>query len=344
MSIINGPRPILRLLITIALIVSTLTISACFTACTSADNKVVVQTDKVIFAYTVLPDAALAHIAQMKGYFEQEGLDLTAQVHLIGKAALQSVLEGKADFATVAETPVMFAIMKGEKICVIATINTSNKNMAVLARKDRGILVPHDLKGKKIGTTFGTIGEFFIDTLTAINGLSRKQMNVINLPPEALQKALASGEVDAISTWNPILILAQKKLGDGGITFYGEDIYTQTYNVVTTQEFIRKNPLTVKKILLALVKAEEFVRKNPAEAQKIVADVSGTDPGFVGEIWAVNNISVTLDQSLLLALEDESRWAIKNKLTTASNIPNYLNFIYLDGLASVKPEAVRIVR
>jgi NitT/TauT family transport system substrate-binding protein len=324
-------------------LVMTAVVAASF-SCSRTDQKPVGPPEKVIFAYTVLPDATLAHVAQRNGYYLQEGLDVTAQVHQIGKAALQSVLEGKADFATVAETPVMFAIMKGEKIAIIATINSSNRNMAVLARKDKDILVPHDLKGKKIATTFGTIGEFFMDTLAVTNGLSRKQMNVINLPAETLQDALISGKVDAISTWNPILIQAQRKLGDGGIAFYGEDIYTQTYNVVATQEYIRKNPLQVKKILFALIKAEEFVGRNPAEAQKIVANASGTDMEALRRVWPGNTFRVTLDQPLVLALEEEARWAIKGGLVRKANIPNYLNFVYLDGLASVKPAAVRILR
>ncbi len=61
-------------------------------------------------------------------------------MHPYGKTALKEVLEGKADFATVAETPVMFAIMKGEKISIIATIQTSSRNSAIMARKDKGIL------------------------------------------------------------------------------------------------------------------------------------------------------------------------------------------------------------
>ena len=178
-----------RFLTRFAVAVSALAIATCFLACTRADNKPAGPSEKVIFAYTLLPDTALVHIAQKKGYFLQEGLDVTAQTHLTGKAALQSVLEGKADFATVAETPAMFAIMKGEKISIIATTNTSQRNIAIIARKDKGILVPHDLKGKKIATTFGTVGEFYMDTLTVTNGLSRKQMTVINLPSEALQDA-----------------------------------------------------------------------------------------------------------------------------------------------------------
>jgi NitT/TauT family transport system substrate-binding protein len=97
-------------------------------------------------------------------------------------------------------------------------------------------------------------------------------------------------------------------------------------------------------MLRALVRAEEFVRANPAEAQKIVADFSGIDINIVRDIWAYTSFTVSLDQALILALEDESRWAIKGGLTAAKAIPNYLDFIYFDGLKSVRPEAVRILR
>ena len=61
------------------------------------------------------------------------------------------------------------------------------------------------------------------------------------------------------------------------------------------------------------------------------------------ELWPTFQFSVTLDQSLLLTLEDETRWAIKNKLTGRTNIPNYLYHIYLDALHAVTPEAVTII-
>jgi sulfonate transport system substrate-binding protein len=325
-------------------LIAVLAIFGSFVACIRSDKKTATATEKITFAYTVLPDAALVQVAQQQGYYQQEELDVTPQVHQIGKAALEAVMEGKADFATVAETPVVFAILKGGKISIIATINTSNKNMAIVARKDKGILSTSDLRGKKIATTFGTIGEFFLDTMLMTSGISRKDMKVVNLAPELMQDALVNGDVDAISTWNPILIRTQKELGDRGITFYGEDIYTQTYNVVATRAYIKKNPGTVNKILLALIKAEEFTRQNPAEAQKIVADVSRTDKGLIGETWDVNHLSVALDQSLLLAMEDESRWAIKSGLVNRTKMPNYLDYIYFDGLDSVKPKAVRILR
>lgn len=50
----------------------------------------------------------------------------------------------------------------------------------------------------------------------------------------------------------------------------------------------------------------------------------------------------TLDQSLILALEDEFRWTRKRGLTGKGEVSNFLDYIHLDGLMAVKPEAVRI--
>jgi NitT/TauT family transport system substrate-binding protein len=61
-------------------------------------------------------------------------------------------------------------------------------------------------------------------------------------------------------------------------------------------------------------------------------------------VWHENNFSLSLDQSLIVAMEDDARWMIKNKLTTEKQIPDFVNYIYVDGLKAVKPEAVKIIR
>lgn len=344
MNIIIKSHTMRRFLTGIALIISASAISACFTACTRADNKSSGPAEKVTIAYSATTDAVLAEVAQMRSYYRDEGLEVVPHMHPYGKPALKEVLEGKADFATVAETPVMFAVMSGEKISIIATIQTSSNNGAIIARKDRGILNLRDLKGKKMAATLGTTSEFFMDAILGTQGISRKDVRVIDLKAEEMPAALANGDVDAVSAFLPYTNYSLRKLGGNGILFNDDNIYTWTFNVVSTQEFIRKNPGKVKKLLRALIKAEEFVKQNPDEAQKIVADFSGMDISIVRDIWADNDFSVTLDQSLLLVLEDESRWAIIGKLTAAEKVPNYLDYIYLDGLNSVRPSSARILR
>jgi NitT/TauT family transport system substrate-binding protein len=238
----------------------------------------------------------------------------------------------------------MFAIMKGEKISVIATIQNSDTGNAVLARRDRGILTPGNLKGKRIAATLGTTSDFFLDAILGLHGISRKDVEVVDMKAGEMADALARGDIDAVSTFTPYNVFTQKKLGDRVIVFQDRDIYRWTFNVVAKQEFIRKNPDKVKKMLRALVRAEAFAGENPAEAQKIVADFCGIEKAIVRDIWADTSFTVTLDQSLILALEDESRWAINSGLTSARKIPNYLDFIYIDGLKAVNPKAIRILR
>ena len=42
--------------------------------------------------------------------------------------------------------------------------------------------------------------------------------------------------------------------------------------------------------------------------------------------------------------KDEAQWMIKNNLTIEKSIPDFVNYIYVDGLKAVKPEAVSIIR
>jgi sulfonate transport system substrate-binding protein len=333
-----------KLIFSVAAVVAALAIGGYFLMRSRARHTPVGPPEKVVIAYSATPDSALAQVAQTQGYFLQEGLDATPQRYPSGKVALDAVLEGKADIATVAETPVMLAIMHGRKLSIIATIQTSTGNNAIIARKDKGIIVPRELKGRKIAVTSGTSLDYFVDAFLAAQGIMRKDVTRVNMRPEKMAEAVERGEVDAISAWSYVVIQAQKRLGDKGITFYDEDLYTQTFNIVTTQDYVHAKPENIKKILRALIKAEKFVVQKPAEAQAIVADFSNMDKAIIGGLWAVQNFSVALDQSLVLAMEDESQWAIQVGLTDETKIPNYLDFIYFEGLDSVKPSASRILR
>ena len=66
-----------------------------------------------IAANTHYAGTGLVFIAQVKGYFVYEGLNVTLQPYTTGKDALDAALEGRAELATAADIPLMFAVMKG---------------------------------------------------------------------------------------------------------------------------------------------------------------------------------------------------------------------------------------
>jgi NitT/TauT family transport system substrate-binding protein len=234
--------------------------------------------------------------------------------------------------------------MNGKKITTLAVIQTTNKNETIVARQDQGIAQPSDLQGKKIGVTLGTTGDFFADSFLLAHGIDKKHVKIIDLRPDEMAAALGMGKVDAVSAWNPTLIQLKKELGNQGIIFFGESLYTEIFCVVAGQEYVKKNPEAIKKFLRALLKAETFVQQHPEESRRLVAEFIKTDKVILDETWDDFTFLVALDQALLVDLEEQTRWAIKNRLTVRRDMPNYLDFIYVDGLQAVKPAAVRIVR
>ncbi|WP_130472899.1 ABC transporter substrate-binding protein, partial [Candidatus Magnetaquicoccus inordinatus] len=200
------------------------------------------------------------------------------------------------------------------------------------------------LHGKRIGYTPGTTSDFFLSTFLNANGIDRSSVQLVALKPDEMQSAIAAKQVDAVSTWNYPLAQIQKTHAAGITTFYDKDIYTETYNLVAKKEYIKQHPETIKRFLRALIQAEEFTHNNPDEAQTIVAQISKVDKELVKQVWNSFGYRVLLDQILLIMLEDETRWAISNRIAEQKEMPDYLSHIHFDALRAVKPEAIRIKR
>jgi sulfonate transport system substrate-binding protein len=313
-------------------------------ACEKQSDQAVGLPEKVTIANAMTPFTALVQVALIKGFFSAEGLDVNAQPHEFGKLALQSVLEGKADVAVSGDTPVMFAVTSGKKTYTMAVLATSRKGEAIMARRDRGISSPDDLKGKTIGVTLGTTGDFFLESFLSIHRISKEEVHIVDMKPNEMTDALVTGKVDAVSFWSFFINQLLRQLGDNGIAFYDETVYSDTVCLTAMQEYVKTHPEAMRRMLRALIRAEAFVNKNPEETRRLVAEYIKVDQAILDEIWESFDFKVTLDQSLLLSLEDQTRWAIRNRLTEGGGSPNYLDFIYLESLQAVRPEAVRIIR
>ena len=299
---------------------------------------------EVTVAYTTQPQCTLLHVAAAQDLFAGEGLAVRPLMHTYGKAALQSLLDGKADLATAAETPIMFSQLRGEKILVFANIEATTMNNAIVARLDSGISGPGDLKGKRIGFTPGTTSDFFLASILTTVGLGRQDVESVGMRPEEMAQAILERKVDAVSTWNYPLTQIKRQLGPNATVIYDRDIYTETFNLVSDRRFVREHPETVESFLRALIKAETFVAAHREEAQAIVSAATKTDRDLVREVWSNMSYRVELDETLLIALEDETRWAMRNGLTDRTSMPDYRRAIHLDSLVAVKPEAVRVHR
>ncbi len=292
---------------------------------------------------SLLPSAVW--IAENKGYFQEEGLSVKIKEFGSGRTALRTMLnEGNLDMVTVAQTPVMFNSFSRSDYAIIATMVYSDNDVKILVRQDKGIIDPSDLIGKKVGITKGSTGHFFLGLFLAHNGLELSEVETIDLEATDLPQALGEGRVDAISTWEPHILNAKSLLGEKVLLLPGEGIFREDFYFVPNRNFMENNPEILKSFLKAIEKGEEFIQKNREESIDIVCERLKLDKELTASIWSDFNFELMLDQTILITLEDEARWAIREGLIDKKEIPNYLDFIYMDLLENVKPEAITIIR
>jgi ABC-type nitrate/sulfonate/bicarbonate transport system substrate-binding protein len=297
----------------------------------------------VVIAEGMQPIAGPVYVAYEKHFWKDLGLDVELVPFTSGRLCLDAVLGGKADAGTMAETPIMNAGFQGAPIYVVAGIHQSDKNTKVIARKDKGIAKASDLKGRKVGVSIGTNGEFFMDQFLKRSGLIRKDLQVVNLRPEDMAPSLIRGDVDACFTWEPHVQHAKTQLGDVTVIFANDGIYRETYNIVTTQTFAKSKPKELNLLLQGLVRAVEYMHQNPDDSIAIVSRHIGMEANLLKAIWPDYTFQLSLEQSFLDLLNEEARWAKANGTAPpAAELPNYRLFVLPEPLKALKPEAVSI--
>ena len=320
----------IALLVLILLVVGSL---AYFRAKRSSGNH-----EKITFAVSPQTLSLPLYVASAKGFFEREGLQVIWKPYESGRDTLNATLEGAADLCSTADTPLMFAALKGGRFLILATIADSNKYDKVIARRSRGISKPTDLEGKTIAFWKGTSAEFYLQAYLAVNGITSNRVRLVAMSPQRTTEALVKGEIDAAATFPPFDMEQQKSLGADSVMLENEHLYKVTWNLAGRPDFVRAHPEAIKKLLRAVIQATHYIAQNSGEAGKIAADYIGKDAADFRDY----DYDVRMDRTLLVSLEEEARWAIAAGLTDKREIPNYLNFFYPDDLEAVAPESVAL--
>jgi ABC-type nitrate/sulfonate/bicarbonate transport system substrate-binding protein len=303
------------------------------------------QMESITVAYSPFESCIMFLVAEDQQFFARNGLDLVLYRSDSGAAALDYVLDGEADLAvSVSEFPLVRKVFQGTSARAVASIDKA-EYIYIVSRKDRGIQNPSDLRGKRIGTVTGSIAEFHLGRFLTLNGFGIHDIEYVSVsaPPE-LSNAVVDGSLDAGVLAQPYADQASERLGENAIVWPAQSRQPLYALVVSTEQWIAGHPELVERFLKSLAQAEQYMFGNPAEAKAIAQERLDLDASSTETVWSQNQFTISLDQSLIAAMEDESRWMIENGLTTETQVPDFNHYIWEDGLKAVKPEAVKIIR
>ncbi len=214
-------------------------------------------------------------VAQVKGYWRDEGLNVQFSVVGPGSAHLQAFAGGSFQFSVNLNADVMArAASRGARIYAIS--GSTNHNQYVLYGRG-GIKTLADLRGKKIAIdTPGGSHDTFVQEILATVGM--RPADVVLVPVagaiEVRVNALLSGATDAaigsIAQWPTVR--------DQGVNilFRLRDLHPAWQTAVNgvTADFLEKNPAAVKGFIKGIIRAFQFLKdpRNEAEVLRIVQE------------------------------------------------------------------------
>ena len=300
--------------------------------------------ESIAFGTVLLEPSLPLFVAESQDFFVQNGLDVTFKIYDVGLNAATGLVNGEVDMASpVAEYVMVGKIFDDKKIQAIASIDEVDYAY-VIGRQDRGIERVSDLNGKKIGIVRGTILEFQLGRFLELHGVKPADVRLVHGTLPQSESAIVNGEVDAVMSIPPFTASIQKQLGANAALWSAQNSQPFYSLVLADTEWIKKHPEAVERFLMAMKEAEEFIANHPDEAKEILRAKLKFSDEEIARVWSQNQFTLSLDQSLILVLEDEARWMMQNDLTTETVMPRFLDYLYLDGLQVVKPEAVNIIR
>ncbi|OZI23047.1 ABC transporter substrate-binding protein [Bordetella genomosp. 9] len=228
-------------------------------------------------------------IAEVRGYFKDEGLDVTIADFAGGAKALQAVVGGSADVVSGAFEHALNLQSKGQFYrdfvlqgrAPMIGFGVSTKNMP-------NYKSPADLKGKKIGVTApGSSTNMVVNFFLAKHGLKASDVSIIGVGAGAgAITALKTGQIDAISNTDPV-VTALEKSGDLKII-----VDTRTLKdtreifggnmpagcLYCSQSYIDANPNTVQALANAIVRADKWIQ---AQRNNLDAIVNAVPKGYL---------------------------------------------------------------
>ena len=283
------------------------------------------------------------YVAQARGFFRDEGLELKLRECASGRECYQWLQDGQVDIATAAELLVATGIANRRDLAIVATISTSSYQIKLVARRSAQIVEAPQIRGKRVGTVPGSSAEYFLDNWLVFNDIDPAQVSVVGLPPDKLVAALEARSVDAIAIWEPLASSAALALGGDAITFASPRVYTQHFNLVGTRTTLSRREDDVVRLLRALVRAQRDIQEQPEAARALLAQRLHLAPAVAATMMENQDYRVRLDQSLVTTMQGEARWAAHNA-GGARGSTDMLRAIDAAPLLRVDAAAVGIVR
>ena len=212
------------------------------------------------------------YAAQAKGFYREEGLDVTIREGGADRPVMATVLKGEAHYG-ISDSELLMDRLNGQPVMALAAI-FQHSPYVIMSRQDRQIRTPSDLVGRNLMLSEGQ-GAVQLRAMFKREGIDPQRVNI--LPQSWSLDDLINGKVDAMSAYatvEPALLRARgvepaiMRSLDYGIDFYGDIVFS-------TEAEVAKNPQRTDAFLRATRKGWDYALSHEGEMAGLILDMEG---------------------------------------------------------------------
>lgn len=240
------------------------------------------------------------YVAQAKGFFEEEGLDV--EIMLPGEVeANQLVATGKADFGVSYQERITMA--RSEDLPIVSVAAVIQHNTAGYASPvEKGVTGPKDFEGKKFGGIGTPIQEAIMRTIMANADADVDKVEFLNIGDSDWFTAVERDVDFSTVYYGWTGIEAELRDVDINMIYYTDfadelDFYTPV--LTASEDLVENDPELARAFVHAASKGYEFAIENPDEAADILIESEpDLDPELVKEsqAWLADRYQDDADQ------------------------------------------------
>lgn len=275
-----------------------------------------------------------------KGFYKDEGLDVTYRLFPSGTTAFQAFQTGQGDIVMTGDLPSVqyYFRIKGD-YRTIAVIERDAKGYVAVAGND--IKTPQDLANKTIATRVGSTGSWFISEYLTKNHVDPKSVTIKNLDTQVLPAALCGGDIAAFFIWQPVGSRTLEICPDKAHYLSDATGYIQGYLVAGARPEWLATPQgkdIATRWLRATIKGRDIAEKNFKTVAAYAASKLSLSESATREQWDTNTRPMAVDKVYYSDFCSLSRWAQSEKVTDGKI--DFTSLTWPDGLKAIDPELV----
>ena len=286
---------------------------------------------QVVFMAGFKPQANLpfvaVYVAQEKGYFAEQGLDVDIR-HASTGEHLKLLLSGDVDFTTAAATSVLKRRSDPGVPIVAFTLFGQRGEQGYIALADSGIVDLTDWEGKIFGYKTSVPPDYL--AMVRAEGVDREKIQEVRVGFDP--RVLTEGRVDVLAVFKSNEPDTLRRLGFDTILWDPEDFGVPTLGLtyIALEETIDNDPDLVRRFLKATMKGLAFAVANPAETVEIVMrfapDENADHQAFMLGVELDAAVSEVTDAAGLGAMADAQWKALYDHLLEFEALPEPFDY------------------